>query len=121
MRRRNARPIRLAPRRDSVAPLSGTVGAVTPLIRTWRRSVKPTGYEIATLSIDSPADATTVRKFWPFPRVSEKVEVNPRLSRTEIVAVPPLVPIVPPMNILKIRSPNGPVAEVMLLMSLSAT
>ena len=72
------------------------------------------------LSIDSPLDATTVTKFSPFPRVVVKLWLTFKLSTAVIVAVPPEVPMVPPMCILKIASVNVPVANAKR-MSLSAT
>ena len=77
LRRNSARAKTLAPSRDSVVPLSGTDGTVAPLILTWRRSVKPKPLmaDRLILSMTSPFEATTVKKFWPFPRLNVPVNV----------------------------------------------
>jgi hypothetical protein len=103
-------------------PVSGTDGTVAPLILTWRRSVKPKPLmaDRLILSMTSPFEATTVKKFWPFPRLNVPVNVSglaiASLPTTVIVASPG-EPMVPPMDGLKMAS----VMAKLKLMSVTGT
>src|SRR4051812_13778337 len=86
-RRTPARPSRPDPSRNRLAG-SGTDTAGGGEIAACPRKLNPLGALIATLLISSLAAVVIVRKVWPCPERSGKLEVLPLLSVTVTVAVP---------------------------------